>query len=247
MTLLMLSAATRAHVGIEDPPPRYPSDGFSDNKSCPCGAGPNNGTCSDPTARGDANRSTNVTTYDAGQTITITAHEVVGHAGRWRVAFDPDGADQGDFDAHILLDVEDPSGATGNAGGDLWEFVVTLPSTPCTNCTLQLLQMMDGNTVDPVLDPVGRSSYYQCADIVLVGDPVAHTGAPPGEHTGTPTPTDSEPGTTDTDPTTTDGSPTDSDTATTSDGKEGCGCDGAGSALSWVGAAAALLALRRRR
>jgi hypothetical protein len=46
-----------------------------------------------------------------------------------------------------------------------------VPETPCDNCTLQVIQMMDGNMDDPVPDPVGRSSYYQCADIVIEAPP----------------------------------------------------------------------------
>ena len=40
---------------------------------------------------------------------------------------------------------------------------VTLPTTPCNNCTLQLMQIM--TTTEPY-----NSFYYQCADIVISGD-----------------------------------------------------------------------------
>jgi hypothetical protein len=248
--LLTLVLPALAHVGMEDPPPRYPSDGYYNNKSCPCGSGTNDTYCSDSTATSDPNRSTTITQYDAGATITISAHEVIGHSGRWRVAFDPDGADLADFNANILLDIEDPPGGDGNTGsGDLWEFVVTLPSEPCSNCTLQLIQVMNGNTVDPVPDPTGHSTYYQCADIELLGPP---------EDTGT-TPTDGDADTdsdsdTDTDADTDADSDADSDADTDSDTdadtgggapKGSCSCDGSGSGSLW--GLLGLLWLRRRR
>lgn len=256
MLLLTIGASALAHVGLEDPPPRYPSDGYDDNKSCPCGVGANNGLCSDLSNQSDPNRSTTVTGYDAGETITISAHEVVGHSGRWRIAFDPDGADLADFNANILLDIPDPIGSDGNVGqGDLWEFVVTLPNVSCTTCTLQIIQVMNGNTTDPVPDPTGESSYYQCADIELTGGPVdtgtpgtTETGADTSD-TGTPpgtTDTDLPPGTTDTDvPADTDTAATPTDTGT--DDESGCGCSDTGSgSLGAGGLLLAALWLRRR-
>lgn len=169
---IVLFTVAGAHMAMEEPLPRYPSDGSSDNKACPCGVGESNRLCNVPTDRSDPDRSTNVTTYEPGETVTMRWRETIGHAGRWRVAFDADGADLDDFNQAVLLDIADPSGRTGNTGnGDAWEVQFTLPDTPCDNCTLQLVQVMDGNTTDPAPDPVGRSSYYQCADIVIAVDP----------------------------------------------------------------------------
>ena len=229
---LLLSLAL-AHEGLEDPPPRYPSDGSTNNKACPCGVGESNRTCDDPSDWSDPDRSETVTTYAAGEVITVVWRETVGHAGRWRIAFDNDGADMEDFNDHILLDMEDPAGNTGNVGeGNLWEATVTLPDTPCDNCTLQLVQVMDGNTTDPVPDPAGRSSYYQCADIVIEGDGPTDT-ATLAEPTGPTGPTDETEDT---------GAPTPSAPA---DGK-GCGCaSGRRPVAPW--AALGLLPARRRR
>mgnify|MGYP000698508214 FL=1 len=171
--MLWMSTMALAHMAMEQPLPRYPSDGSADNKACPCGVGASNRLCDVPSDRSDPDRSVYVTTYAPGETITLTWRETIGHAGRWRVAFDGDGADMDDFNQTILLDIPDPAGTAGNTGnGDLWEVQVTLPNTPCDNCTLQLVQIMDGNTTDPVPDPIGRSSYYQCADIEIAGGPV---------------------------------------------------------------------------
>jgi len=225
MFVTLFAAAALAHMALEEPLPRYPSDGGADNKACPCGVGDSNRLCDDPTDRSDPDRSTDVQTYAPGETITLRWRETIGHAGRWRIAFDADGADMDDFNDTILLDIADPSGSAGNMGGDLWEVQITVPTTPCDNCTLQLVQIMDGNTSDPVQDPVGRSSYYQCADIIIAGasdDPEGPTAdtATPGE----------------------------SDDADPQDGGAGCGCSAIRPGGSWlVGALGVLVMSRRRR
>ena len=105
-------------------------------------------------------------TFEAGSTITLRFQEFVNHAGRFRVAFDPDGADVADFNANILEDVQDPA----NASGMVWEIPVTLPNMTCDNCTIQLVQAMEVDQNTPIADPAPISSYYACADI-----PVSYT------------------------------------------------------------------------
>jgi hypothetical protein len=234
LALLSLGVAASAHEALEDPIPRYPSDGSSDIKSCPCGVGPNDGLCSGP-ERSDPNRTTDrVNVYASGETITVRLHEVIGHSGRWRIAFDPDGADQADFDANVLLDVPDPPGSNGNVGqGDLWEFAVTLPDVGCDACTLQVIQVMNGDMANPVPDPIGESSYYQCADLELTGGPVVTTDPDPDPTPDTGTAPYSLPkGATD---------------AAGEDGEAGgCGCD-ASPAPSGAILSLGLVVTRRRR
>lgn len=167
-----------AHIELIEPTARYPIATSGENKACPCGVGESNRLCDIPTDRSDPDRSDRITTIAAGSTITVRFDEYVAHSGRIRLAFDFDGADLDDFNANILLDVPDPPGNMNDIG-TIWELQVQLPDQSCDNCTLQLLQMMDGNTTDPVLDPVGRSSYYACADLVLTdgtGNPDAGSG-----------------------------------------------------------------------
>ncbi|MCB9678923.1 MAG: lytic polysaccharide monooxygenase [Alphaproteobacteria bacterium] len=193
--LWTLSIAAFAHTALEYPPPRYPSNGSTANKACPCGIGDSNRLCDNPNDRSDPDRDdSRATTFESGETITVQFYETVGHSGRYRIAFDADGADMEDFNDWILLDVPDTAGSTGNVdGSQLWEFEVTLPDISCDNCTLQLVQMMDGNTTDPVPDPAGRSSYYQCADLVLVGGPPPDTDVPDTDVPDTDTDTDTTP------------------------------------------------------
>lgn len=154
-----------AHIELLEPTARY---GDQENKSCPCGSGGSNRTCNVEQDGSDPNRSANVTTLEAGSTLTVRFDEYIDHGGRFRIAFDPDGADMADFNAHVLLDVADPLRVTSNTDQPgIWEFEVTLPDTPCENCTLQLVQAMHGNETDPVLDPAPLSSYYVCADLRL--------------------------------------------------------------------------------
>jgi MYXO-CTERM domain-containing protein len=168
----MTAGAAEAHIELLSPTPRYTIAESGDNKACPCGTGTSNRLCNVDGERSDSNRAVEarVTTLDSGSMLTLRFEEYVGHTGRFRVAIDYEGADLEDFNSNILLDIPDPAGSTGNIGqGSIWEIEVPLPDVACDECTLQLIQVMNGNTVDPVLDPVGKSSYYTCADIKLVG------------------------------------------------------------------------------
>jgi hypothetical protein len=163
----LVSFNAAAHIELIEPAPRY---ALPSNKSCPCGDGDSNRRCQQTAEEStDPNRSDNVTTFEAGSTITVVADEYIDHAGRMRVAFDPDGADLADFNRNILLDVSDPADSTITQANPLvWEFEVTLPSTPCDSCTLQVIQVMNGDTENAVVDPAPVSTYYSCADIRIV-------------------------------------------------------------------------------
>lgn len=166
-TVAFFSSSAAAHIELVEPSPRYALPG---NKSCPCGEGDSNRQCDVPASEStDPNRSTNVTTFEAGSTITVVAEEYIDHAGRMRVAFDPEGADLSDFNDNILMDVADPGEAgLSMANPRVWEFQIQLPDMTCENCTLQIIQAMHGDTMNPVMDPAPLSTYYTCADIRLV-------------------------------------------------------------------------------
>jgi hypothetical protein len=191
---LALSVASNAsaHIQLLDPAPRYEVQGETGIKSCPCGLGGSNRTCNVAADGSDPDRSTRVSRFEAGSTITVRFNEFVNHSGRFRVAFDPDGADVADFNANILNDIPDPD----NASNTEWEIEVTLPDMTCTNCTLQLVQAMNGDMVNEVVDPSNISSYYACVDLELVapgtlGDPApAPSDAPGAPAADAPAPTD---------------------------------------------------------
>jgi len=158
--------AAQAHVRLVSPVSRYGDD----MKFDPCG-------------RPGGTRSANVTTYAPGETITVVFDELIDHPGFYRIAFDPDGDDDLAPPTWNGTDWVPPAGVVilqdlipdAAAGLTHGEVPVTLPSTPCDRCTLQLIQVM---TDKPPFDG-GDDFYYQCADLALVA------GAPPG---GTPPP-----------------------------------------------------------
>jgi MYXO-CTERM domain-containing protein len=230
---LLVASSALAHIDLQEPTARYPRSG---NKSCPCGEGDSNRRCDVPAEESsDPNRSVDpekITRLEVGSTITVRFLEYVNHAGRFRVAFDPDGADLADFNDNVLMDVADPNDDEGPR-----ELQVTLPDTPCDNCTLQVIQAMHGDTENEVLDPAPLSTYFTCADIVLV--PKGSLGDPGGSDPGA----DADAGSGPTDPL------DDAADLPASDG--GCGVSAgsaSGAASGWVAAVGLLLVgLRRRR
>lgn len=154
LATVLASGGAQAHIALMSPTPRY-----ADMKYGPCG-------------RGGALdvRTNNVTTFKPGQTITVTWKETVPHPGHYRIAFDPDGqrfTDPSSFTdtaprMYVLKD-----NITDKTGTQVYSDTVTLPNVECTNCTLQVIQVMTDKP--PYGD--GNDLYYQCADLVLKGDP----------------------------------------------------------------------------
>lgn len=164
---LLASSSALAHIELDDPLVRHSNGDNGDsasgeiNKEGPCGLGGAN----------DVRDPSRVTTLLAGDTVTVSWRETIGHTGRMRIAFAADGNLQTEFDAHVLAELADPAGGAGNTGdGNKWAQEITVPSEPCDNCTLQVIEAMSGNTVDDVGTPSPTSTYFQCADITIVAD-----------------------------------------------------------------------------
>ncbi|MEQ9152749.1 MAG: lytic polysaccharide monooxygenase [Parvibaculum sp.] len=174
-TFLMFTAAmvapttAAAHLEVTSPASRY---GGRVLKEGPCGQ--QNGT-----------RSQNVATFAAGATITIVWNEYIDHPGHYRIAFDEDGDD--DFvDPPCLsgCDSRNPTvelysndtvlldGIADRNGGS-YAIDVTLPDVACSNCTLQIIQVMYDK---PPYTIPGNEMYYQCIDLVLVRAPTPDGG-----------------------------------------------------------------------
>jgi hypothetical protein len=149
LALVVLTGTASAHVTLTSPPPRT-----LDNKAGPCGAA-------------GSRRGGQATTYAPGATIMVEWDETVDHPGHYRIAFDDDGDDafenpnnpNDNFASTVMEPIAD------KAGGHYTQ-AITLPTTPCTNCTLQLIQVM-------TVDVPYNSFYYQCADVTIGdgGDP----------------------------------------------------------------------------
>lgn len=147
--LALLCGTASAHIEMTAPAART-----MDNKVGPCGAS-------------GSRRGATVTRYAPGQTIMVEWDETVDHPGHYRIAFDNDGDDvfvnpnnpNDNYPSTLMEPIAD------KVGGHYAQ-AITLPTTPCENCTLQVMQIM-------TVDVPYNSFYYQCADIAI-GD------APPG-------------------------------------------------------------------
>lgn len=146
-TLLLLTGTASAHIAMRSPAPRS-----VDQKAGPCGAA-------------GSSRGSNVTEFQPGETITVTWDETVDHPGHYRIALNMDGDD---FENPNNPDDGFPETMVepiADKGGGNYTQQITLPTTPCDNCTLQLVQVM--TTAVPY-----NSFYFQCADIRIAGDVV---------------------------------------------------------------------------
>lgn len=169
LAVFFVPSLAHAHITLTDPPARHPP---ADQKDGPCGNGPGDSRTTDPAK---------ITEYTAGETITIEFTETIQHASTYRVMLSRTG-DSGFIDPTSFEDttLDEASGELADGIEDLTplqpattaeehSIEVTLPSEPCEECTLQLIQLMREGAFD------ADSIYYQCADIVIL----------PGEGSGT--------------------------------------------------------------
>jgi len=175
--VLSIGSASWAHVDLLSPPPRRGGLGNAYLDSAPCGQ-------RDPGRTSDA-----VSVFRPGETISVSWDAYVQHPSYFRLSFDLDGDDSFSDRAATPADParDDPSRLPQAAGELILDYVrdpggdlshversVTLPSEPCEECTLQLLQF--------IYDlPLDEATYYQCADVVLEGEPIALSPMEPAD------------------------------------------------------------------
>lgn len=159
--VLLAAAPSFAHSLMVSPAPRSDESGITD---APCGSAPHVAPVR----------------YRPGQKVMVRWNVLQPHAdppesGRLRIAFSP-GNDEGFSNpANVLLEVHEMGGP---GSGE-----VTLPTTPCTGCSLRFGQMFTNG-----------AGYYSCADIVIEGEPVdAGTAIVPPEPEPRPQPPPPEP------------------------------------------------------
>jgi uncharacterized protein (TIGR03382 family) len=191
--------------------------------------------CGDPTIT----RTARVTTYKPGETITVNWQETIEHPGWFRIAFQANGEGfrapppaNGPNSAGTASNypTEDRTGMVDATDGSLvlkdripdgtLTAQVTLPNMECTNCTLQLIQVMTQTATYEFVNDV----YFQCADITLAAN------APDAGVSATDPDAGTEPGSNGTDPGKVSG---------------GCSTGGGDAAISLV--LLGLVGLRRRR
>ncbi len=213
---LLVPSVAAAHAVLTYPPTRS-----TELKTAPCGAA-------------GSVRGTNVTTLLPGATITVQFKETIDHPGHYRISFDEDGQDftippdlttNTEGMLNVVKDLIPDIQGTLPAGGRMYTQDITLPNVECTNCTLQLIQMMsEGGVYSPNDD-----LYFSCSDITLAANaPDAGTQVGGGEDAGV------DPGGS--------GGP--------NSGTESGGCSAGGSGAAGLPAALALLGFagfRRRR
>jgi hypothetical protein len=142
--LFMFSRELWAHARLLPAgslPPRSTSPGI---KTGPCGGLP---------------RSATPTVLVMGSDIQVQWEETFNHPGRFEIYFSP----AGETGWTLLKTVPDDK----NLSTDLphaFSTTVTLPNVQCTDCVIQLIQVMTENPAFPSL-------YYSCADIVLQSTP----------------------------------------------------------------------------
>jgi len=249
-----LTSNAAAHFSLESPPSATEQDGQGNpQKAPPCG---DNG----------ASVPTNViTTYQAGQKITVTIDEKIFHPGHYRIALALN--DQSELPAEppvtagntacgstTIMDppvfpvLADGVFAHTAAFSGPQTIEITLPDdVTCDHCTLQVIEFMSQHG----LNNPGGCFYHHCAEIAIQAEPVMTTAT---VTTGSTDATTSSSATTSGG---TGGAPGTGGGNTTEDGDgssdDGCGCTVAGqsggtsmAALAAV-AGLALFAGRRRR
>lgn len=107
--------------------------------------------------------------FAPGSTIPIDWEETINHPGRFEFYFSTAG------DAGFTLIKSIPDNQDNNVLPHQYSTTLTLPNVSCTDCTLQMIQVMTENPANP-------SYYYSCADIQL------QSGAPSPTPIPTPTP-----------------------------------------------------------
>lgn len=213
---MLVPAVAAAHIQLGYPPARTTMQ--------------KNRQCGDPAAA----RSANPKVLMPGSPLTVVWYETIDHPGHFRISFDADGTDffvppnatatTVGMDPTVMIDlIPDVQGGSLPAQGRKYEQTITLPNMECTNCTLQVIQLM---TDKPPYTTAATSDdiYYQCADIVL-----SNTAPPPMVDAGV----------------------VNGDAQTTDPGATSGGCaatrSASGGAMLLVGSALGLVLVRRRR
>ncbi len=166
-----LAGPAAAHTILVNPPPIGQDDGA---KSGPCGCyfggGPEdpNDDPSPAPCPGDYP----VTTLQAGTQLKIEWKETINHDGNFRLAFAssaPDATTKAAMDGGVVIEIPDENGTSGATLSQ----TITVPSTPCDLCTIQLRQFMMG---------AANPYYYSCAavKIVAAGSTSSGTGGAGG-------------------------------------------------------------------
>ncbi len=101
--------------------------------------------------------------YQPGQTITVKMSETIGHRGCFQVALLPNdtgGVSGTNLTGQLLAQKDDPDDGTGDR-----TISVTLPTTPCASCVLQMRQLMINTACAANAPADTTTTYMSCADV----------------------------------------------------------------------------------
>jgi MYXO-CTERM domain-containing protein len=186
--LLGLPGTSAAHFILQSPAASTEQSALGDpQKAPPCGD------------EGSAVATGIVTSYQGGDTITVTIDETIFHPGHYRIALalddglfpeeppvTPGATDCGSAPidpAPVFPVLADGVFEHTEAFGEPQTIEITLPDdVSCTNCTLQVIQFMSNHG----LNNPGGCYYHHCAAIAVESDPVGATEGTtaPGEDSG---------------------------------------------------------------
>jgi hypothetical protein len=145
------------HAGLRVPTPRTTDIRAGTSiKTGPCG----------PYAPGTGAR----TTLTAGATFTVEFDETINHTGYFQLFY----SEVRDTNFVLLQDRIPHSNAAPSpsfANPRAYSTTITVPNVSCSECTLQLIQVMEDRS-PPTL-------YFSCADIAIVGGPSPDAGVVP--------------------------------------------------------------------
>lgn len=154
---LTLPGVAVAHAGLRVPTPRVTDIRAGTSiKTGPCG----------PYAPGTGAR----TTLTAGATFTVEFDETINHTGYFQLFF----SEVRDDNFVLVQDRIPHSNAAPSpsfASPRPYTTTITVPNVTCSECTLQLIQVMEDRS-PPTL-------YFSCADIAIVGGPTPDAGVVP--------------------------------------------------------------------
>jgi hypothetical protein len=165
----LVPGAARAHFTLLEPESWIEEGSFGDpQKDSPCGDD------------GTGTRTNALTTYQAGETVTLRWRETIFHPGHWRIAIARDRSELQDPAVASMVDnrCNYPAGAadvpeaypvlmdnlfprTSDNMGSEFSQEITIPDMSCERCTLQVIQFMTNHSRPCI--------YYHCADIAIVG------------------------------------------------------------------------------
>ena len=112
-----------------------------------------------PCGRNSLVRDKNPVVLIAGETIVADIEETINHNGRYEINFSPDGTN-GFLENNLVSVVDNQAGAPNKANPNRYQATFDVPTTPCTDCTLQMVQVMVGaNNVE--------TYYKSCVDIII--------------------------------------------------------------------------------